>query len=444
MKDQKGIDRRTFLGTSAAAVASFMIVPRHVLGGPKYKAPSEKLNIAGIGVGGKGGGDVQACSGENLVALCDVDHERAAATFEKFPNAKKYKDFRVMLDEMGDKIDAVTVSTPDHVHFHAAMRAMKMGKHVYVQKPLTHSVWEARQLTEAARKYNVATQMGNQGHSGEGNRLICEWIQAGVIGEVREVHSWTNRPIWPQGIERPKEVHPIPATLDWDLWLGPAPKRPYNKDAYAPFKWRGWWDFGTGALGDMGCHLIDTPFWALKLRYPTSVEACSTKVNSESAPLASMVHYDFPARDDMPPVTMTWYDGGMLPRRPEDLEPELRLGSRNGGVLFIGSKGKLSCGCYGDNPMLIPGSRMKTFKKPEKTIPRSKGHYKDWIEACKGGKPASSSFDYAGPLTETVLLGNLAIRSGKKLQWDGAKMKVTNVPEANQYVRRDYREGWSL
>jgi len=438
------MNRRDFLLSSTAA-AAFTIVPRHVLGGPGYTPPSEKLNIAGIGVGGKGGGDIGAVSSENIVALCDVDEKQAGETFKKYPNAKKYKDFRKMLTEMDKHIDAVVVATTDHVHAVATMMAIEMGKHVYTEKPLTHSVYEARMLTEAARKYKVATQMGNQGHSSEGARLICEWIWDGAIGPVREVHAWTDRPggRWAQGVDRPKETPPVPQTLAWDLWLGPAPERPYHP-IYVPFKWRGWWDFGTGALGDMGCHIIDPAFWALKLGHPTSVQAISMPVNSETAPLASRVDYEFPARGDMPPVKLSWYDGELRPTDPEELEPGRRMGSANGGTLFVGDKGKLVCGCYGKNPRLIPETKMKEYKRPPKTIPRVKGHSQDWIEACKGGKPACSNFNYAGPLTEMVLLGNVAIRTGKKLYWDGPNMRVTNIPEANKYLRREYRAGWTL
>ena len=443
MSQKKKINRRQFLGGTAATVAAFTIVPRHVLGGTGKTPPSEKLNIAGIGVGGMGKNNIDAVSSENIVALCDVDDKYAAKTFEKYPKAKKYRDFRRMLEKQKD-IDAVIIATPDHTHAVIAVEAMKRGKHVYCQKPLTRTVYEARVLTEAARNDKVATQMGNQGHSGEGVRLICEWIWDGAIGPVREVHAWTNRPVWPQGIDRPKETPPVPPTLDWNLWLGPAPYRPYHP-AYLPFKWRGWWDFGTGALGDMACHVIDPIFAALKLRYPTSVEASSTKVNSETAPLASIVRYQFPARGDMPPVKLTWYDGGLMPPRPQELEPARRLNRGGSGVIFVGDKGKLMCGEYGDGPRLIPEAKMKEYERPPKTIPRVIGtHEQDWVRACKGGKPACSNFDYAGPLTETVVMGNLAIRSGKKLDWDGQNMKVTNVPEANEYVHYKYRQGWNL
>jgi len=332
---------------------------------------------------------------------------------------------------------------------------MRMGKHVYVQKPLTYSVYEARMLTEAARKYKVATQMGNQGHSGEGVRLICEWIWDGAIGPVREVHTWTNRPVWPQGIGRPKDMPPVPATLDWDLWLGPAPYRPYNP-AYLPFNWRAWLDFGTGALGDMACHIMDTPFWALKLGYPTSVEATHSydvremwkrADNKETYPRASIVRYKFPARGDMPPVKLTWYDGGLLPPRPEDLEPGRKL--PESGSIFIGDKGKIMCETYGGSPRLIPETKMKEYKRPAKTIPRITngvdGHEQNWVDACKGGEPACSNFDYSGPLTETVVMGNLAILNpGRTLTWDGENMRVTNLPEANEHIHREYRNGWTL
>ena len=443
---RKSVSRRQFLGSTAAA-AAFTIVPRHVMGGAGYTAPNEKLNIAFIGVGGRGGSHVKRITSENIVAFCDVDDIRAAKTYEKHPSVKKYKDFRVMLEKEDKNIDAAVISTPDHTHAVAAMMAMKMGKHVYLEKPLTHSIYEARMLTEAARKYNVVTQMGNHGHSGEGSRLVCEWIADGAIGKVREVHVWTDRPYgwWPQGIERPTDTPAVPDTLDWDLWLGPAPERPYNP-SYVPFKWRGWWDFGTGALGDMGCHLIDTPFWALNLGHPVSVEASSTPLFEETAPLASMVTYMFPSRGDMPEVKMTWYEGGLRPPLPEEVPVDTRLGDKSGGVLFVGDKGKLTCCTGGDGPMLIPVERMRTYRRPPKTIRRSNGHCKDWIEACKTGKKeiASANFDYSGPLTETVLLGNLAIRTGKKLLWDGENMKVTNVPEANGHVQRQYRQGWTL
>ncbi len=440
--NHKNISRRFFLTGTAATVAGYAT---SALAGKRSVSPNEKLNIAGVGIGGQGRRDIYQCKSENIVALCDVDEKYAAKTFDAFPKAKRYKDFRVMLDKQKD-IDAVMVATPDHSHAIIAMTAIKMGKHVFCEKPLTHTIYEARKLTEAAREAKVATQMGTQGHSHEGIRLICEWIWDGAIGPVREVHTWTDRPAgwWAQGVDRPKDTPPIPATLDWDLWLGPAPYRPYHP-AYVPFKWRGWWDFGTGALGDMACHIMDAPFWALNLGYPMSVEASSTEVNAETAPLASMINYYFPARGDMPPVKLTWYDGGLKPPRPKELEEGRRMGNQNGGVLFVGDKGTIMAADENaQDPRLIPESKMKAYERPEESIPRSIGHYKEWIEACKGGRPAGANFDYAGPLTEVVLLGNLAIRTGQKLKWDGPNMNCTNVPEANEYRHVQYREGWTL
>jgi hypothetical protein len=426
----------------AATVAAFTVVPRSVLGGAGNVPASEKLNIAGVGIGGRGAGDLDEVGTENIVALCDVDDKYAAKTFERYPNAKRYRDFRKMLDAQKD-IDAVIVATPDHTHAVIAMMAIKMGKHVYCEKPLAHSIYEVRRLTEAAREARVATQLGNQGQASEGTRLVCEFIWAGAIGPVREVHSWCNRPISPRGIERPKETPPVPQTLDWDLWLGPAPQRPYHP-CYLPFSWRGWWDFGSGVLGDIGCHQFISIFRALKLGYPTSVEACSSGVNSETAPLASIVRYDFPARAGMPPVKLTWYDGGLMPARPDELEEGLRFGDADDN-LYIGDKGKML------GHRLLPESRSKEYGKPPTVLPRSPGHHKEWIQACKGGEPAGSNFDVAGPLTEVVLLGNVALRMGQqlyekglKLYYDGPNMTVTNLPETNKYIRNEYREGWTL
>jgi len=454
------VSRREFVGGALAATAAFTVIPRHVLGSPANTPPSEKLNIAGIGVGGQGAGVLNALSSENIVALCDVDRGHAADTFKKYPNSTRYSDFRKMLEKEDKKIDAVVVATPDHTHAAATMMAIKMGKHVYCEKPLTYSVFEARKVTEAARQARVATQMGNQGHSGEGIRLICEWIWDGAIGPVRQAHVWTTHAVWPQGMDRPKETPPVPDTLDWDLWLGPAPYRPYHP-AYLPTLWRGWWDFGTGALGDMGCHNYDPVFLALKLGYPTSIEAsCSIFVptvtwdkpfNTESYPQASIVRYEFPAREGMPAVEVIWYDGGLMPPRPKELEPGRRLGDKLGGVIIIGEKGTLICGSYGSDPRLIPEPRMRDYQRPAKSIPRSTGHQQEWIDACKGGKPAGSNFEYAGLLTEVVLLGNIAVRmslqlqeKGVKLSYDPASMKITNLPQANEYLHRTYREGWTL
>jgi predicted dehydrogenase len=450
------ISRRRFLSGAAMASTAFMVVPSHVLGLDGFKPPSEKLNIAGIGIGGQGANDLEALSSENIVALCDVDSAYAAGTFKKYPNAKVYKDYRKMLEEQKD-IDAVVVATPDHLHACVSMAAIKLGKHVYCEKPLTHTVWEARQIAQAAREHKVATQMGNQGQASEDTRLLCETIWDNAIGPVREVHVWTDRPsnglvneYWPQGVERPKNSPPVPPTLEWDLWLGPAPERPYHP-AYLPFKWRGWWDFGTGALGDIGCHALDPVFRALKLGHPTSVQASSTRVNSETYPLASMVTYQFPARGDMVPMKLVWYDGGLRPPRPEELEEDKEMGAN--GHLFIGDKGKILTLRTEKRRgyVLIPESRAEQYGVPPKKLPRSIGHYKEWIEACKGGNPAGSNFDWAGPLAEVVLLGNVALRpqlreelTTKRLFWDGASMRFKNSDEANKFLRYEYREGWTL
>jgi predicted dehydrogenase len=445
MNEQKNrtISRREFMGGAAAATMAFTFVPSSVMAQP----PSNKLNIAGVGIGGMGQNNVRACRTENIVALCDVDWDYAGKVFNRYPKARKWKDFRKMLDEQKE-IDAVIVATPDHLHTPVSMAAMRRGKHVYCQKPLTRLVSEARALTEAARKYKVATQMGNQGHSGDGVRNICEWIWDGAIGEIREVHAWTNRPVWPQGIDRPKGEDPVPDTLDWDLWIGPAPMRPYKKGVYNPFSWRGWWDFGGGALADMACHVLDPVFWALKLKYAISVEASCTSVNKETFPLASIVHFEYPAREGMPPVKIHWYDGGLKPEKPEALG-QMQIGQAASNVLFIGSKGVLRCGEYGDDPHLFPLDLMRSYKRPPQTLERipNQAHEQNWIRACKGGEPACSNFDYSGPLTEMVVMGNLAIRPenvGKRLEWDGENMRVTNDEKANDYVKMHYREGWSL
>lgn len=448
-KTRKTLNRRKFIRNFAATAATISIVPRHILGGPNFKPPSEKLNIAAIGAGGRAAGDIEAVSSENIVALCDVDWRRAGGAFNKYPNAKKYKDYRIMLDEMDKDIDAVVVATPDHIHAFASMAAIKHNKHVYCEKPLTHSVWEARQVTLAARAAGIATQMGNQGQASEETRRVSEFIWSGAIGPVREVHIWTDRAnrglhdaYWPQGIDRPTDTPPVPEGLDWDLWLGPAPTRPYNP-VYLPFVWRGWWDFGTGALGDIGCHAFDPVFRAMKFGHPTSVEACSTRSNTETYPLASRVTYEFPARGDMPPCTLHWYDGGLKPPRPKELEKDRQFGDN--GSLYIGDNATMM------GHTIIPEEKRKAITPPPQSIPRSPGHHQEWIDACKGGKPAGSNFDWAGPMSEVVLLGNVCIRKEMKdimqqtkLLWDGEKMEFTNVPEANRFLRRDYREGWNI
>jgi predicted dehydrogenase len=444
------ISRRSFLAATGA-ITTFMALPAHVLGRAGETSPNNKLNIAGIGVGGQGGHDVDQFSSENIVALCDVDEAHAARVFKKYPNAKRYKDFRQMLDQ--DKsIDAVVVGTPDHLHAIVSVTAIKHGKHVYCEKPLTRTVYEARAVAKAAREAKVATQMGNQGMAFEGNRLINEWLWAGAIGPVREVHVWSDRPThrgkmplwWPQGVERPKDTPQVPDTLDWDLWLGPAPVRPYHS-AYVPFRWRGWWDFGTGGLGDMGIHNLAPVFSALKLGAPDTVQASSTPVFAETVPLAAIVHYQFPARGDMPPVQLHWYDGGLLPERPAELGENAVLDAEDG-IIFVGDKGKMLVkGWGGEHPRLIPESADKAYQRPPKTLPRSIGHYKEWVQACKTGSPTRSNFDFAGPLTEAVLLGSVCIRNGgDKLVWDSANLKITNDPDANKFLHYEYRKGWSL
>ncbi len=442
-----GMTRRRFLAQGASAVGAlslFTIVPRHVLGGPGYKAPSETLYLAGIGLGGKGFDDANELKHEKIVALCDVDDAKGARLFNQFPEAKRFRDYRKML-EQEKGIDAVFVATPDHTHAVISMAAIKMGKHVYCQKPLTHSVFEARELARAAREANVATQMGNQGLAAESVRVLAEMLADGCIGPVHEVHIWTDRPIWPQGIERPRDTPAVPASLDWDLWLGPAPERAFHP-AYHPFSWRGWKDFGTGALGDIGCHTFAPVFRALKLGHPETIEGTASKFCpgaggsptffKETFPRASIVRYRFPARENWPACTLVWYDGGLKPPRPPELEEDRELGA--GGTLLIGEKGKLL------NGRLIPESSQKAYTRPAKTLPRSIGHYKEWTEACKGGQPGGSEFGFAGLVTEVVLLGNIALETGKLLRWDGPNMRIANVPEANHFLRREYRAGWSL
>lgn len=471
--------RRKFIKVASTAGAAFTIVPRPVLGGKGFVAPSDKLNIAAIGVGGKGAVNINLSFNggtDNIVALCDVDDRMAKDMRVKFPKAAYYHDYRQMLEKEAANIDGVIVSTPDHMHAVMALDAMKMGKHVYCEKPLTHDIYEARILTQAAEKYRVVTQMGNQGSSGDSTRKVESWVQNGVIGEVTTVHVWTNRPVWPQGIPTPRGVFEIPKEVQWDLWLGTAPERDFHP-GYLPATWRGWVDFGTGALGDMGCHFIDVPFRALNLGYPTSVFCSAGEVWSgffeqavytDSYPPSAKIHIQFPARGNMPPVEVIWYDGGILPRRPDELLPDEQLGEWNGGILFEGSKGKLMAGLFGNDPTLLPTSKMRDAELPAPVKPLveggTEGHQQQWVKACKEGYGAytSSSFAEAGPLTETVLMGNLAVLSynyaeptgeafikyrfpgRKQLLWDGKNMKITNFDEANRFVRREYRGNWDF
>lgn len=457
----KQFTRRTFLMGSLAVTAGCTTsggVKPKLVRAPRKVSPNEKLNIAGVGVGGRGNADIRESvrDTENCVALCDVDWDRASGTFQQFPNATKYKDYRVMLEKEYHNIDAVTIATSDHMHAHIALAAMELGKHVYVEKPLTHNVYEARKLLEASRRYNVQTQMGNQGHSGDGVREMCEIVWSGIAGDIKEVHIWTNRPIWPQGIAEPLPARPVPETLDWNLWIGCAPMRPYNPE-YAPFKWRGWWDFGAGALGDMGCHIMDPAFWALDLSNPISVECIYQKdKNDQTAPTQSIVKYEFPERFNtfaqklMAPVSVYWYEGELLPERPEGVPADEQLGEGDNGSLFIGTREVLTTGTYGGGTRVVPAKRNEELKDFLASIPKTLeripvGHHESWVRACKGEGTPASNFEYSVPLTETVLLGNLAMRSGQKVYWDAANMKVTNdIPGVEKYVHRDYRRGWNL
>jgi predicted dehydrogenase len=439
------LSRRDFLKT--ASLASAAVTFPNLLRAQGGQSANNKLNIAFCGVGGRGWNAVDGLRNENMVAFCDVDDERASKAYEEFPNVPRFRDYRQMLDKLGNQIDAVTISTPDHMHFPIAVAALSLGKHVFVEKPMTHTVAEARQLGKLAREKKVATQMGNQGHANEGLRLIKEWHQAGVLGEVREIHSWTDRPIWPQGVSLPdhsKMLPVVPPTLDWDLWLGVAQPREYDPD-YVPFNWRGYWDFGTGALGDMGCHIMDGAYWALELTQPTAIEAISGRQTELSPPTASMVTYEFPARGSMSALKWTWYDGGLQPLLPPELEETRKL--QPNGSLIVGSKATVFADTYYSSARIIPEAKMRELAPslPAKTLPRIEGgHFAEWVRACKGGTPAGSNFEYASALTETVLLSNLAIRARRRIEWDAATMRITNLPAANQYVSKTYRAGFGV
>ncbi len=510
--DNSNLTRRKFIQNTAVGAAGMMIVPRHVLG-RGMTPPSDLLNIGGVGIGGMGRANLIALASQNVTALCDVDWDYAGKAFERlgpeiqrmqasineqagkpqsqtltgldtttpeqrlanmkrlytehWPKAKRYKDYREMFEKQKD-IDAVVVATSDHMHTPIALAAMELGKHVYVQKPLTWSVAEARALAKKAKETKIATQMGNQGHSSDEARLAVEYIQSGAIGEVREVHVWTNRPLgfWPQGIPRPEALtvpadslkwngdgvdkrlaasfagnYPVPDTLSWDLFLGVGPKVTYHP-IYHPFNWRGWVDWGCGPIGDMGAHLLDVSLWALKLGLPTMIETVCTPFNKVSFPNATQTFFKFPARGKMPAVNLTWYDGGLLPPKPEELG-ENEAVNKDGGVMIVGSKGKLMHDTYGLNPRILPKSLADATPKPAQTLPRIKtSHELNWVEAAKAGKAASCPFEYAAQLTEIMLLGVVALRAGRKIEYDPASMKVTNVPEANQYLQREYRTGW--
>ncbi len=454
-KDTKSqLNRRDFIKKSAIA-SSFLIVPRHVLGGEAHVAPSDKVNIAGVGAGGRGRSNIRSCAHENIYALCDIDDNEVAQTLGEdwatsfSGRAKTYRDYREML-ENEPEIDALIISTPDHMHTPIAAAAMDLGKHLYIEKPLCHTVAEARFLARRARETNIVSQMGNQGHAEEGGRLINEWVADGALGTVQEVHCWTNRPVWPQGIARPEGSDPIPSTIDWDLWLGAAPHRPYLADRYHRFNWRGWMDFGTGVVGDMGAHIIDHPYWALDLDLPTRISASSSRFGRdfETFPIASKIHFEFPAKGNRPAVKLTWYDGGLLPERPEILEQGWMMGDRDGGVLIVGDKNTLMHGVYGREPRLIPETKHLEYQQPAPTMARSPGIHQEWIDAIKDrSKMTTSHFEYSGRLSETMLLGNIAtVRASenKVLEYDGANMRFTNDDGANAHLDKDYRAGFGL
>lgn len=448
------VSRKKFLKLGTAATAAFTIVPSAVFG-KKYGhvAPSDKLNIVGVGVGGRGAGVLKGIVDQNIIGLCDVDwgYTQKNGVFKAYPNAKKYYDYRKMFDELGNSIDAVMVATADHTHAIIAGDAMTMGKHVYCEKPLTHSVYESRLLTKLAAKHKVATQMGNQGSSGPGVRQVCDWIWNGEIGEVRRVEAFTDRPIWPQGLNRPEESVTPAKTLDWNLFIGPAKYRDYNP-IYTPWNWRGWWDFGTGALGDMACHILHPVFKGLNLLYPTKVQGSSTLLLNDCAPVAQTVKYVFPARRNiyrttLPEVEVTWYDGGLQPMRPKGVPPGKNLNDNGGGVIFYGSKDTLICGCYGMNPWLVSG-RKPVVQKRNREVTLS--HYMDWVRACKEN-PATrvqtaSPFSEAGPFNEMVAMGVLAVRLqslNQELHWDGANMRFTNIPEGAK-IRTVIKDGFKI
>jgi predicted dehydrogenase len=494
-KTSRNLSRRRFIGTVGTATAGLTIIPRHVMPGNGYLQPSDTINVAGIGIGARGASDLRGlCDPDeeiarpqrkstgqpyseeelaamaarqaqrqqrggrpqqqrtqperepvrlaNIYALCDVDTAFAAHVIKGYPKAKVYTDWRRMLDKEKSSIDAVMIGTPDHNHAPIAAAFMREKKHIYVEKPMCKTIYECRKLAEIAKEYDVVTQMGNQGHASEGARLINEWIQSGAIGLVREVHLSTNRPIWPQGdIQRPAGVT-VPKSLDWDVWLGPAPEKPYHPEI-CHFNWRGLRDYGTGALGDMGAHIYDHPFWSLNLGIPTRVQASSSVFNNEFWPLAEMITYEFPARGYMPPVKVTWFDGGLRAPRPAEMDPGVRVNS----ALYLGDKGVLMHGDYGSNPQLIPGKAMDEFVPPEPWLQRSPGIYAEWIDAIRNDKKSSTDFFYASKLVETMMLGNIAVLMANRnmtLEYDPDKMEFTNLPEANDLLHYEYRQGWTL
>jgi predicted dehydrogenase len=473
MKQEKvsraGVSRRQFIGRTATAVAAFNLVPRHVLGGQKFVAPSEKINIAIIGCGGQGRTNVRTLFTQpdvQIIAVADPIESHNLDAFyykgnagrlpvkaeiekhyaEKTPGFKvaDYEDFRVML-EKEKSIDAILCATPDHQHAYVCVNAMRQGKHVYCEKPLTHNVWEARLVARVAKETGVATQLGNQGHSGDFIRQTCEMIWDGAIGDVHEVHAWTSASRWNKNIlsGRPP-AEPVPKGVNWDMWLGPRETRPYSS-AYSPVAWRDFWDFGTAPIGDFFCHNFDPACWALDLRDPLSIEASGAGgVDSYIAPPGGLYTYHFGPRGKMPAVKFVWYEGGLMPARPESLEEDDQLGANGNGILFVGDKGMITCGGWAGRPSLLPSSKDEAYKRPAKTLPRSKGHHRDWLDACKGGKPASANFEYGAALTEVGLLGLVALRLGKKMYWDAKAMKATNAPTAEAFLKERYRPGWEV
>ena len=446
----------------AAAGVAALVVPRHVLGGRGYQAPSDTLRIAGVGVGGMGRRYIQACAAtERIVALCDVDHSFAAPVFRTYPDATVYQDFRRMFDKEEKNIDAVIVATPDHNHAIVTMRALRMRKHVYCAKPMTHTIFEVRQVVAAAREAKVATQMSVQTCASDAALGTAELLSSGAIGPVSEVHVWTEHPIYPAAATRPADTPSVPYGLDWDLWIGTAPMRPYHP-LYHPWIWRSWWDFGSGTIGDMACHAMHVFYNALELTAPSRVYASRTTMHGgyfqmhpdgtetlppriqtpETESYSTMISWEFPARGNHPPLTMHWYDGGLRPHRPRELDS--RTAMPNEGLLFVGEKGKLISGYYGGRDRLLPEARFRGFQPPPKTLARSIGHYKEWVEASKGGKPANCNFDFAGRMTEIAQLGTIAARAARLLEWDPERMAITNDAEANSWVNPPYRSGWSL
>ncbi len=448
----KQISRRSFVkqtGRTAGVVGTTFAVARSVVGGSQTPSPSDRLHIAGVGIGGMGAANLRNMESEAIVTLCDVDRKFAAGTIKRYPQATVYTDYRRMLEKQKD-IDAVMVATPDHTHAVISMAAIKAGKHVYCQKPLTHTVYEARKLTEAAAEAKVATQMGIQGHSGDGIRKTREWIEAGVIGKVDRVEAWCDLSYYPWGhaswscnwSKRPAETPPVPGTLNWDLWIGPAPMRPYHR-AYHPRTWRSWWDFGSGMMGDRGAHTIDPVFWSLHLDAPLSIDATTCGNTKEVHPLSSIVTYRFAERKGFPPLTLAWYEG-TRPPRPLELEDGRRM-PREGGAFFKGTKGTIMCGVYGNGACIIPAAKMKEAELPPETIPRVRGsHEMNWVNACKTGDKAGADFSYSGPLAEACCLGNVAKRVDARIEWDPENLRITNIKDANQFIHRTYRKGWEL